>query len=335
MKTLKYIGLGVLILALLITLVGLFLPSKIHVERSIVVNTTPEIPFNLINNLSKFNDWSPWYDIDTNTTYTNSEVNTGVGAWISWKSDNSNVGNGKLSITESKPNEIIITKLEFEGWNPSIASYQFNAVNNATKITWNMDSDMGFNILGRWFALFMDKMIGNDFDKGLTAIKKICEEQPVQEKVAGFDVNLRTLPEQNFIYITNKDIDANQIGLKIGESLMKLDGFAKDNLLNLTGPPFTVWYSPTNFITGLPIANENNISGNKEIKQGTQSSCQAYVVSYLGAYSNTQVVYENMSAFIIEKGKRPAGPPRELYLSDPILEKDTAKWLTEIVFPVQ
>ena len=49
-------------MALLVTLIGLFLPSKIHVERSIVVNTTPEVPFELLNDLSRFNDWSPWYD---------------------------------------------------------------------------------------------------------------------------------------------------------------------------------------------------------------------------------------------------------------------------------
>jgi effector-binding domain-containing protein len=335
MKALKYIGLVLLLLVILIAAIGLFLPAKIHVERSIVVNTTPEVPFNLINDLSKFNDWSPWYDIDTNTAYTNSEHTTGTGAWISWKSENPDVGNGKLSITESKPNELIVTKLEFEGWDPSGASYLFTTENNTTKITWSMDSDMGYNVIGRWFGLFMDKMIGKDYDKGLVAIKKICEEQPVQDKVAGFEVNLRTLPDQNFIYMTNKDVEANQIGLKIGESLMKLDGFAKENKLTIAGPPFTVWYSPTNFVTGLPIASEVKVDGNKEIKPGTQSSCEAYVVSYYGAYSNTQGVYENMSAFITEKGKRPAGPPRELYLSDPMLEKDTAKWLTEIVFPVK
>jgi effector-binding domain-containing protein len=335
MKALKYIGLVLLLLVILIAAIGLILPAKIHVERSIVVNTTPEVPFNLINDLSKFNDWSPWYDIDTNTSYTNSEITTDSGAWISWKSENPDVGNGKLSITESKPNELIVTKLEFEGWDPSGASYLFTTENNTTKITWSMDSDMGYNVIGRWFGLFMDKMIGKDYDKGLAAIKKICEEQPVQDKVAGFDVNLRSLPEQNFIYITNKDVEANQIGLKIGESLMKLDGYTKENKLTLTGPPFTVWYSPTNFVTGLPIASEVKVDGNKEIKQGKQGSCDAYVVSYYGAYSNTHGVYENMSAFITEKGKRPAGPPRELYLSDPMLEKDTAKWLTEIVFPVQ
>jgi effector-binding domain-containing protein len=335
MKALKYIGLVLLLLIIMIVAIGLFLPAKIHVERSIVVNTSPEVPFSLINDLSKFNDWSPWYKKDTNAVYTNSEIKTGVGAWISWKSEHPDVGNGKLSITESKPNELIVTKLEFEGWDASNASYLFTTENNTTKITWSMDSDMGYNVIGRWFGLFMDKKVGNDYEKGLAAIKKICEKQPVQDKVAGFDVNLRNLPEQNFIYITNKDVEATQIGLKIGESLMKLDRYAKENKLTLAGPPFTVWYSPTNFITGLPIASEAKADGNKEVKLGTQSSCDAYVVSYYGAYSNTQGVYENMNTFIIEKGKHPAGPPRELYLSDPMLEKDTAKWLTEIVFPVQ
>lgn len=334
MKTLKYIGIGILVLVLLIAIIGLFLPSKVHVERSITVNTAPDIPFNLINDLSKFNDWSPWYNIDTNTVYTNSELKTGVGAWISWKSDNPDVGNGKLSITESKPNELIVTKLEFEGWDPSGASYLFTTENNTTKITWTMDSDMGYNVIGRWFGLFMDDMIGKDYDKGLAAIKKICEEQPIQDKVVGFDVNLRTLPTQNFIYLTNQNINANEIGLKIGESLMKLDAFAKNNKVDVAGPPFTVWYSPTNFVTGIPISGEL-LASDKDIKVGQQAGCDAYVVSYYGAYSNTQAVYENMSSFITEKGKRPSGPPRELYLSDPVLEKDTAKWLTEIVFPVQ
>ena len=80
MKILKLIGISILVLALLIISVGLFLPSKVHIERSIVVNNTPDVPYNLINDLTKFNDWSPWYKIDTNAAYTYSELKTGVGA---------------------------------------------------------------------------------------------------------------------------------------------------------------------------------------------------------------------------------------------------------------
>lgn len=333
MKILKLIGASILILGLLVIIIGLFLPSKVHLERSIMVNNTPDVPYDLINDLTKFNDWSPWYEIDTNATYTNSELKTGAGACIIWNSNNTELGNGKLTITESKPNELIVTKLEVEGWDPSSASYFFTKENKTTKIIWTMDSDMGYNIIGRWFGLFMDDLIGKDYEKGLASIKKICEEKPVQEKIAGYDVNFLTIPSQNYIYTTNSEVKANEIGLKIGASLMKLDAYTKNNQILVSGPPFTIWYSPTNFIIGMPVSGEISPK-DKNIKFGQLKDCNAYVVSYYGSYSNTQPVYENMSTFILAKGKHPAGPPRELYLSDPILEKDTTKWLTEIVFPV-
>ena len=334
MKILKLIGMSILVLGLLIMIIGLFLPSKVHIERSIMVNNTPDVPYDLINDLTKFNDWSPWYEIDTNAAYSNSELKSGVGAWILWKSNNADVGNGKLTITESKPNELIVTKLEVEGWDPSAASYLFITENNTTKIIWTMDSDMGYNIIGRWFGLFMDNLIGKDYDKGLASIKKICEEKPIQEKIAGFDVNFITIPSQYYIYTTNKDVNANEIGLKIGASLMRLDAFTKNNQIAVSGPPFTIWYSPTNFVVGITVSEETSAK-DKNIKFGQLNVCDAYVVSYYGSYTNTQPVYENMNSFILEKGKHPSGPPRELYLSDPFLEKDTTKWLTEIVFPVQ
>ena len=333
MKILKLIGASILILGLLVIIIGLFLPSKVHLERSIMVNNTPDVPYDLINDLTKFNDWSPWYEIDTNATCTNSELKTGAGACIIWNSNNTELGNGKLTITESKPNELIVTKLEVEGWDPSSASYFFTKENKTTKIIWTMDSDMGYNIIGRWFGLFMDDLIGKDYEKGLASIKKICEEKPVQEKIAGYDVNFLTIPSQNYIYTTNSEVKANEIGLKIGASLMKLDAYTKNNQILVSGPPFTIWYSPTNFIIGMPVSGEISPK-DKNIKFGQLKDCNAYVVSYYGSYSNTQTVYENMSTFILAKGKHPAGPPRELYLSDPILEKDTTKWLTEIVFPV-
>ncbi len=334
MKILKLIGISILILGILLIIVGLFLPSKVHIERSIMVNSAPDVPYNLINDLTKFNDWSPWYEIDTNAAYTNSELKTGVGACILWKSNNTDLGNGKLTITEIKTNELIVTKLEVEGWDPSSASYFFTKENNTTKIIWTMDSDMGNNIIGRWFGLLMDDLIGKDYDKGLASIKKICEEKPVQEKIAGFDVNFITIPTQNYIYITNKNVNENEIGLNIGASLMKLDVFTKNNQIVVSGPPFTIWYSPTNFVVGMPFSGDV-LATEKDIKFGQLKCCDAYVVSYYGSYNHTQPVFENMSSFILDKGKHPSGPPRELYLSDPILEKDTTKWLTEIVFPVQ
>ena len=47
------------------------------------------------------------------------------------------------------------------------------------------------------------------------------------------------------------------------------------------------------------------------------------------------MIYFIKSAFILNKGKKISGPIREVYVTDPGMEKDTTKWLTEIIFPIE
>jgi hypothetical protein len=44
-----------------------------------------------------------------------------------------------------------------------------------TQVTWVMDSDNGWNPISRWFGVFMDKMLGPDFEKGLAGLKSLSE----------------------------------------------------------------------------------------------------------------------------------------------------------------
>lgn len=62
---------------------------------------------------------------------------------------------------------------------------------------------------------------------------------------------------------------------------------------------------------------------------------KALKVEYFGAYENMTTAYDEMMMYMEEKGLRPAGPNWEHYISDPMLEKDTTKWQTDIYFPVQ
>ena len=45
-----------------------------------------------------------------------------------------------------------------------------------TQVTWTMNGDMGANPLYRWMGLFMDKMVGPDFDAGLANLKALAEK---------------------------------------------------------------------------------------------------------------------------------------------------------------
>ena len=332
MKILKRIGWIVLALVAIISLVGLFLPSKVHVERSIMINQTAEVPFNMVNDLTKWNLWSPWYKMDSLAPYVFAEITAGKGASFSWTSKHQQVGTGKLTIQESVPNSLLKIELAMQDWDASEIEFTFIPAGDGTKVTWSMNSDMGYNVIGRWFGLMMDAMMGDDFENGLADIKRVSEATPATEKVAGFEVQILNMPEIIFASIAHSKVEANQIGMKIGESLFKLDGYLKENKISMTSYPFTMWKDPANFSVCLPVAKFFKPSA--EIVCGKIDSGKAVVVKYYGAYEKTYPVYMAMDAYMKSKQLNPIGAPREVYVTDPMMEKDTAKWLTEIIFPV-
>lgn len=331
MKVLKRIGLVLLGIILIMALVGFFLPSKVRVERSIVVNSKAEIPFQLVNDLKQWHLWSPWYKMDSLAPYTFADKTAGLGASFSWTSEHRKVGKGKLTIIEAKEAEHLTIELDMEGWKTPIV-FEFKPEGEGTKVNWIMEQDMGYNVFGRWFGLMMDAMMGEDFENGLKDIKTVSEDLAKVDRVAGFEVNLQELPAMTYIYINQKNVAENEIGFKIGESFLKMDEFLKSNQHQTTGYPFTMWTDPSNFNVCMPIAAEIKVS--KDIKLGKSEASKALIVKYYGAYEGVQPVYMAMNDYVKSKNLKPSGAPREVYVSDPMMEKDTAKWLTEIIFPV-
>lgn len=331
MKTLKRIGIGLLILIALLAIIGFFLPGTCHVERSIVINTPARVPFALVNDLTEWKKWSAWHKMDPNTKYGFSTPPSGTNAWFSWESEVT--GKGKMTLTDVKEFEYIKAKLEFDGYDPSGADFFFKEENGSTTVTWTMDSDMGNNPFARWMSLFMDKMIGADYEKGLAGLKEESEKVPATEQVEGFDVELRDMPAQKYISIENKGVKPEDLAIKIGEGFMKLDAFAKEHKIRVVGPPFTIWSDMANFSAALPV--EEDAKPTKEIKFTSEEGFSAYVIKYHGAYDKNEHVYAAMDQFLKDKGATASGGPREIYLNDPMMEKDTAKWRTDMVFPVK
>ena len=49
---------------------GLLLPSTTHVERSVVIERSPEQVFATLDSFERFNAWSPWAEYDPQARYT-------------------------------------------------------------------------------------------------------------------------------------------------------------------------------------------------------------------------------------------------------------------------
>ncbi|MBN8555578.1 MAG: SRPBCC family protein [Deltaproteobacteria bacterium] len=173
-----------ILIAIVLVVAGFLLyvalmPSHFHIERSILIHAPAEAVFAQVNDFHKWNDWSPWAKLDPNAKVTFEGKESGVGAVHTW-AGNADVGEGKMTIVESQPNSLIRIKLEF--FKPYTAENQaeftFKPQEGGVLTTWSMDGESKF--LPRVFCFFMnmDKMVGNEFEKGLAQIKLIAETPP-------------------------------------------------------------------------------------------------------------------------------------------------------------
>jgi hypothetical protein len=101
----------------------------------------------------------------------------GKGAIYSW-SGNSDVGEGRMTMLESRPGELVQIQLDFIKPFASTAMTRFTFQPqgpSATVVTWRMSGRNDF--IGKAFCLFMnmDKLIGTDFEKGLASMKSLAE----------------------------------------------------------------------------------------------------------------------------------------------------------------
>jgi effector-binding domain-containing protein len=337
MKLLKKLGLGFLGFITLLIAVSFLLPAKSHVERSLVIKASAEPVFAQVNNLKNWEKWSPWHKLDPKMKLTYEGPESGAGAKYSWTSDMDEVGNGSLTIKESKLNEAIVSEMNFGDMGISYGSYKFEPVDGGTKITWSMDSDCSdmpwkWYVPSKYFNLFMDELCGKDFEKGLNNLKTIVESQPA---TPAYTVEEKKVEAMHVLTIkatcTQEEI-SQKLGELYGEMVMNM----QKNKLEYAGHPFAIYhkYDPKaiELEAGIAINKPGKSSGRivaKEMKAGPVA-----MISHFGPYEGTYNAHMHMDKWLKDNNKSVSGSPWEVYITDPGVEKDPNKWLTEVYYPL-
>jgi hypothetical protein len=99
------------------------------------------------------------------------EIESGVGASKRWQSKLS--GNGNMQITSSSYIENVDLDISIEGWNTFKGHFYFESSEKGVKVSWVDEGEFPF--LLRAMNLVIDKMMGQDFEEGLSNLKEYCE----------------------------------------------------------------------------------------------------------------------------------------------------------------
>jgi hypothetical protein len=153
-------------------------PAEFRVSRSASLAAPPEAVFVQVNELKRWEAWSPWAKKDPQMKQTYAGPAAGTGASTAW-SGNKDVGEGRMTIVESRPGQSVRLRLEF--FKPFAATnraeFVFAPEGSGTRVTWTMEGRNNF--IGKAVGLVFDfdKMIGADFEAGLGGIQSIVEKR--------------------------------------------------------------------------------------------------------------------------------------------------------------
>lgn len=151
-------------------------PAAFRVERSAAIAAPPSAVFAQVNDFHRWEAWSPWAKIDPAMKQTYEGAANGTGAVYRW-TGNKDVGEGNMTITESRANELIRINLEFlkpfAGTNA--VEFIFKPRGDQTDVTWSMAGRNNFISKAVCLFMNMDKMVGGQFEQGLAQMKSVAE----------------------------------------------------------------------------------------------------------------------------------------------------------------
>ena len=151
-------------------------PAKFRVARSTSVAAPSAIAFGQVNDLHKWQEVSPYVKLDLAAKYLFEGPPAGTGAVLAWTGNNQ-IGEGRMTIIESRPNELIRMRLDFAKPFASTctAEFAFKSEGNQTAVTWSMAGSKNFVCKAMGLIMNMDKMIGGQLEEGLANLKSVAE----------------------------------------------------------------------------------------------------------------------------------------------------------------
>ena len=322
MRVIKWMFLTMVALIAVVIGAGFLLPDQVHVERSIVTTAKPGTVYAALSGFRYFNSWSPWADLDPNAAYTIEGPPVGVGAKSAWSSADPNVGSGSQEIVEVRDNEYVRVRLAFSGFDSeNYSTYTLTPEGEGTRIAWGYDTTFHGNLMGRYFGLMLDTMIGADYDKGLAKLKLLVEGLPMV--TGAVKIEIVTVEAQPILFVSGQT-PVDQVSEALAKAHASIRTFMDANALKSVEAPLAITrhFDERNKVWRFDAAlvpDRADVAPPAEgpVQAGTSYGGLALRAVHAGPYDTMDDTYEQVIAYKVAAGLEDGGVSWEQYLSEP------------------
>lgn len=159
-------------LFIFITILSLFIPSKLMVTRAVVINARADKVFNEISNLQNWKNWQPVFTNDSTSIKFDTDV-TGISNSCEWISKGRN---NRMFITDKKNNSIAVT-LSRERENDVLNTIRILPLADSSQVQaeWNVLIKLKWYPWEKFYGIFIEKITGEGYEAALNSLKTYTE----------------------------------------------------------------------------------------------------------------------------------------------------------------
>lgn len=183
MKILRLLKMFLFVLAGLfavITIIGLFIPSSIKIAKGIVIKADSAEVYHELSDVKDWNKWLPWITSDSGALVQLSPLTNQPGSFFKWKGLTYK-SSGTITLQQMKPGTVT-TLYQLKDMHDAEGGFHIRSAGTSrqeTEVQWFMEYKLKWYPWERFYGIFMDRLIGPAFDKGLEQLKTYIEEKTV------------------------------------------------------------------------------------------------------------------------------------------------------------
>lgn len=333
MKKFFYVLIGLIAVYIILCFAG---PASSKIERSTEINVPAPALHEKLTDLKFFhNSWSPWTELDPNMKVSYTGEAGKEGASMSWESNNNDVGKGTMTYQYTREDSVIYL-MNFSGYESNIYFIVKPVDASKTNVSWILYGKTPFLFRGMALFMNMEKKVGAHFEKGLSKLKTVMESMPVETAAVHYDVQELAWETKTY-YGRRTKLEFARMTDYIGKTYGEIGAAMKKAKAEAIGAPKAIYFSfdetsmMADFAPVMEVAKDTKLDG---LEKFETPAGKVLLIDYYGPYDKSAQAHYAMDAYMKEKGLTQSVVVEE-YVTDPMTEKDPAKWLTKIYYVVK